>query len=249
MNPSRKELTERLLELIRTLKLDEKGKLPSERELAALLDTSRTMLREALISLEALGIIEMRGREGLFLVSSGPDELRNIIGQTNVWPVDVLAQIMQIRFILEPRIASTAARQRKEPDMQKLMHCIEELERAERDDSPEDAASWNTVLHVTIVSTLHNAMLSSFYQHIIDRMQTACRSLRIQIMGTTPEFTKSILRQHQQLVKAIADKDAEKAGALSEQHIIHTVRGLVSANQLTSISDMLEEQLKNNIPS
>lgn len=249
MNLSRKQLTEKLLKLIRGLKLDANGKLPSERELAGLLNVSRTMLREALISLEALGVIEMRGREGLFLISTNSEEIKNIIGQTNVCPVDILAQILQIRLILEPVIAKNAASQRTQYDVLKLEHCLKELERADDSNSPADAASWNTVLHVTIVNAIHNTMLSSFYQHLIERMQNACSSLRTEIMGTTPEFTQSILHQHQQTVKAIAEKDGERAYSLSEEHIVHTVKGLISSNQLSAISEVLKQQLKNEFLS
>lgn len=243
MNPSRKQLMEELLELIRTLQIGPNGRLPSERKLAETLNASRTMLREALISLEALGVIEMRGKDGLFLTSTSPEEIKNIVGQTNVWPVETLAEILQIRLLFEPDIMAFAAVNRTEEDVQKLLHCLEELDHVESLQTSGKAAEWNTILHSTIIKITNNNTLFSFYHYIIERMQNACQSLRMEIMGTTPEFTRTILKQHHDMVGAIIDRDAERARSLCREHLTHTIRGLIRSSQISPLSGLLKKSL------
>lgn len=73
MNPnnnSRKmflEIVKQLRQIIQDEKIAIGGKLPSERELAERLQVGRSTVREALRSLELLGIIETRRGEGTFL--------------------------------------------------------------------------------------------------------------------------------------------------------------------------------------
>ncbi len=65
MNETRKDLIRRLTDLVSQGNVVTGGKLPPERELAALLGTTRPLLREGLIALEALGLLEIRDRQGI----------------------------------------------------------------------------------------------------------------------------------------------------------------------------------------
>ena len=48
------------------------SRLPAERELATLLGVSRTSVREALISLEIGGLVEVRVGSGVFVIAGSP---------------------------------------------------------------------------------------------------------------------------------------------------------------------------------
>ena len=61
------EIVKQLRQLIADEKIPVGGKIPSERELAERLQVGRSTVREALRSLELLGIIETRRGEGTFL--------------------------------------------------------------------------------------------------------------------------------------------------------------------------------------
>lgn len=61
------EIVKQLRQLIHDEKVPIGGKLPSERELAERLQVGRSSVREALRSLELLGLIETRRGEGTFL--------------------------------------------------------------------------------------------------------------------------------------------------------------------------------------
>ncbi|WP_269920221.1 FadR/GntR family transcriptional regulator [Caldifermentibacillus hisashii] len=60
-------VVDEIITLLTTGKLKPGDKLPSELELVEMLNVSRSVLREALISLETLGVIERRTKEGTFI--------------------------------------------------------------------------------------------------------------------------------------------------------------------------------------
>lgn len=62
MSNSRQELAGKIYQAIKDKSLFCGGKLPPEREIAAIFKVSRTSAREALIVLETLGFIEVRGK-------------------------------------------------------------------------------------------------------------------------------------------------------------------------------------------
>lgn len=77
-------------------------KLPPERVLVDELGVSRTVLREALSSLEALGLIEVRGRRGRFVTSGGSSERSSSI--VSAWlhqHAPKILEVDEIRSVLE----------------------------------------------------------------------------------------------------------------------------------------------------
>ncbi|MDR0843058.1 MAG: GntR family transcriptional regulator, partial [Acidobacteriota bacterium] len=135
MNPTRKDLIQRLSGLISQGEIVKDGKLPSERELAALMGTSRPLLREALISLEALGYLDIRDRQGIFLAEEAQTQFLKTFDQAHVWPMDILAQVMEIRQIMDPGSTALAALRCKDEDIAKLDECLAVLEKIHVDKS------------------------------------------------------------------------------------------------------------------
>lgn len=239
MNCNRKILIEHIIEMIKSNEIGADGKFPSERDLAALLDVSRTTLREALIALDTLGVIEMRGKEGIFLINRTSEDIKKIVESANIWPFEEIAEIMQIRLLMEPNLIALAALNRTEPDIERLRHCLSELSRADENKKADEAAYWNTVLHALILKIANNNTLFSFYQHIFKRVQDSCHRLRIEIVRDTPEFTEIILEQHRGIVNAIINQDHEEGKRLGKEHILHTISGLKQSSQIIPFSKFL----------
>src|SRR5439155_21117540 len=82
--------------------------LPSERVLAEQLQVSRPSVREALRSLELLGVTESRPGGGTFMRIASPDALlRPLTALTRAHDIE---DILEVRALLEPALAELAAR-------------------------------------------------------------------------------------------------------------------------------------------
>src|SRR6266567_4333569 len=113
-------------------KLEPGHKLPPEREMAEQFETSRVALREALRSLEQEGMIEIkRGSGGGAFVADFDNALRALIDSLNT--VVKLGQaksghLTEVRSMLEPVMARTAAARATDDDLQALQSIVEAQE-------------------------------------------------------------------------------------------------------------------------
>ncbi|MFJ7934859.1 FadR/GntR family transcriptional regulator [Sporosarcina sp. NPDC096371] len=77
------------------------GKLPSERELAERLQAGRSTVREALRSLELLGLIETRRGEGTFLVDFKKHQLVEVLAAFIMQQPESVMDVKETRMIHE----------------------------------------------------------------------------------------------------------------------------------------------------
>jgi DNA-binding FadR family transcriptional regulator len=113
--------------------------LPSEGELAALLDVGKTSVREALRRLEAHGVVEVRRGKGLFVgaFGFGPliEHLPYGLQASNV----PLRQLLQARRALEEGLVCELAKVVTETDLERLDDLVDQMRaRAENGRVPAD---------------------------------------------------------------------------------------------------------------
>ncbi|GAA4750376.1 FadR/GntR family transcriptional regulator [Flavisolibacter ginsenosidimutans] len=95
------KVEESLVELLRQQKLKVGDSIPKELELAAALGVSRTVIREALLRLRMMGLIESKKKKGSVITS--PD-LFGIMGKSlnpHVLDQETLREMFEIRLVLE----------------------------------------------------------------------------------------------------------------------------------------------------
>ncbi len=104
----RNEIANRLRELIACGELRRGDKLPAERHLAEVLGVSRHSVREAIRSLEQQGVLASRRGDGTYVLDDRQELLYGPLGmaveQRNI------QEVLEFRKLLEPQIASLAAR-------------------------------------------------------------------------------------------------------------------------------------------
>jgi GntR family transcriptional regulator, transcriptional repressor for pyruvate dehydrogenase complex len=223
------------------------GKLPSERELASRLNTSRPLLREALISLEALGYLDIRDRQGIFLTGDNPNEALRALGQAHIWPMEILSQVMEIRQIMDPGATALAALRRRAGDIEKLEECISMMEKVQSEHNPREAslgAYWNTVLHSTIFKATGNTLLARLYEGLLEMSEKGISAMRSNVLNLgTPDTNKQVLEQHRNLVAAIRDANMDRAREASKAHLIYTINTMVQSSRVTPISNFFAQRM------
>jgi GntR family transcriptional regulator, transcriptional repressor for pyruvate dehydrogenase complex len=247
LNGTRRDLIQKLAALIFKGDLVIDGKLPSERELASKLNTSRTLLREALISLEALGYIDIRDRQGIFIAGDNPKEALQALSQAHIWPMEILSQVMEIRQIMDPGATALAALRRRAGDVEKLDECISMLEKINMEHDPREAslgAYWNTVLHSTIFKATGNTLLARLYESLLEMSEKGVAAMRNNVLNSgTPDTNKQVREQHRNLVAAIRDGDADRAREASKAHLIYTIGAMVQSSRVTPVSNFFAQRM------
>ncbi|MCB0170050.1 MAG: FadR family transcriptional regulator [Anaerolineae bacterium] len=116
------QIIDQIITVIRSDGLAIGEKLPSERQLAEVLGVSRSTLREAITTLSALGVLEIKPGKGTFVRAT------NISGSLASKVIKLMAAesspllALEMRTIIEPGIAAMVAEKRDEA-------CLEELEK------------------------------------------------------------------------------------------------------------------------
>ena len=107
--PLHEQIRDHLQDLIRSGQYERGSALPPERELAAQLGVSRHSLRQAVASLEAVGVVETRHGSGVYLTEQLPDEVVIRFADALFNVTRSIADAVEVRLAFEPFIARRAA--------------------------------------------------------------------------------------------------------------------------------------------
>ncbi|MCB5649939.1 GntR family transcriptional regulator, partial [Bifidobacterium breve] len=98
-------------------------RLPPEREIAEMLDVTRTVVREALIMLEIKGLVEVRRGAGIYVLDSSGSHNTDS-PDANVSNDAGPSELLQARQLLESNIAEFAALQATREDIVKMRQAL-----------------------------------------------------------------------------------------------------------------------------
>lgn len=237
MNETRREAIRQIMNVIHTDGMVVAGKLPTERRLAELTGLGRLSLREALIAMEGMGILEIRNRQGIYVNESRGEELSYLMEIVPVGPPsEVLGKAMELRLIVDPAAAAIAAARRKQSDVEKLEECMVKMRETRLcggDKEPERGAYWNSVLHSEIFHATDNILLVRVHDSLKSIIEKGVTSMRIRMPQTRPGWRDLILAQHGEIVRAIAEKDVPHARESMARHIRHTIENMKYLGQLS----------------
>ena len=193
--------------------------LPAERVLAEQFQVSRASVREALRSLELLGVTESRPGGGTFIRQASPDALLR--------PLAALARahdmrdILEVRELLEPALAGLAAERATGADVEALQDALRQQEEKVR--RGESFVEEDTRFHYLVAQAAKNELVLRMLHVIMDVLR-ASREEWLQ----SPERAKASLEGHRRLLAAIERRDSDDARAASEDHVHHVGAGLLT---------------------
>ncbi|OZC57114.1 GntR family transcriptional regulator [Rhodococcus sp. RS1C4] len=218
----RDQVEEQLREAILDGRFKQGAKLPPETELAQLFGVSRPTVREALGALVSSGLIrKIPGvAGGSFVNTVTPHSLSQMLSESmdtivRIGALDI-AEITEVRRLLEIPAAEWAARNRTDEDVAKIRSVIE-LQKNITIDDPE-IPEYDLRFHTAIGYASGNRLLAAFISSVHDATHPA------QFLDVTPEVAKKTVRQHIAIEAAIEARDPEKAGAAMREHLDFVLR-------------------------
>ena len=183
--------------------------IPSQRELAVRLKLSRASLREALLTLEAIGLIVTPPGRGTFTMTAWRH------GDYSV------KDVFQTRIMLESQIVRLGAAAVTAGQIEDLTRLTDQMERAWAAGDLLGNAEADFEFHGIIVSACPNRMLVDLYNANRDRIH----STQMQpIAITNPARMSSSISEHRQIVQTLGEGDANRAAEAIAIHIANTAR-------------------------
>ena len=217
-----------LQEQISLGKLKPGERLPSELNLCSLFGVGRTTVREALKSLVVRGLVTREGRAAMVtdpaVVSPTNHDLPGLAAQTSI------RQLFELRKLIEVRVAGWAALRAMPADLESMKRAID----AERMRDTE-AGNPNRMFHDALVSAAHNPALMQVYEsgrNIFFRLPFYWKLFdNAEVKNVRAARHELARRWHEQILKAIEERDAAEAEGAMFQHL-----------------DIMEKDLLNRLP-
>lgn len=206
-------VVQQLRDLIRNGRLRGGQKLPSERELAQRFEVGRSSLREAIRALELEGLVIIRPGAGSFISEESLDAaLGPLTGQLLAKQAE-LADVVELRLLLEPQVAALAAERALDADKRRLGEILREQEQAIG--RGESGAKADAAFHSAIATSIHNKAVSLLSSVLAD-VQAPMRDETLQ----TRERSVASVASHRVILDAIVTGNVEVAFHATRDHIL-----------------------------
>ena len=206
------EVFNQLHQLIKEGRFRARDQLPSERELAERFKVSRTSVREALRALESQGLIVSRTGTGNFVADLPVESLIGPLARLLIDEKRALADVFEMRKLIEPHIAALAAARATRTDIVQLKKIVaKQAEAVTRGETGVDA---DAELHFFISRTTRNQALQKLVSGLME-MLSRSREESLQ----TDKRRESSITAHRRIVAAIEKHDRSKARSEMLRHI------------------------------
>ncbi|MFP3042070.1 FadR family transcriptional regulator [Treponema primitia] len=204
------QIADQIYQFILQRQLAAGGKIPNEFELAQLFHVGRGTVREAIKLLIARNILEIRRGKGTF-VCEKPGMVDDPFGFAYTEnKLQLVADLVTIRYILEPEISSLAALSASEDEiseMKKIQLIIEELAQNGKDYSNEDIA-----FHTILAKSSRNMVMPNLIPVIHYGIDLYNHSLK-------KYETLKALSIHNDIIKAIEARNPDTAKQAMQNHL------------------------------
>lgn len=203
---------EELIALIREGNYGPGDKLPTEKELSETLGIGKNILREALRALVSRNIVVIRQGAGTFLtekpgVVEDPFGFRLVKNERKV-----VADLLQVRSILEPPIAALAAQNRTEEECSVLEEILAEME--EQMKKRADYFEYDARFHEQIAICSHNGIMEDLIPVITEGVRMFAKEV------ATQEYDHTLV-SHRKICEAIRRKCPMEAQQAMMYHILY----------------------------
>lgn len=213
-----------LIELFISKKVNMGDAIPKEIELAEILGVSRTVIREALLRLRLIGLIDSKKKRGAVLTN--PDLMRLLRKglHPTVLSDETLTDIFEMRLVLEVGMADLLFKHITEEDIAKLEKIV--ADEPKLPDRTLFSVEHEVAFHGMLYDISKNKTLKEFQQMLLPVFEYVHTSGLLESIPASDKFTS-----HQDLVEILKNGNAEQFRNGMRSHLdSHYLRIGISTN-------------------
>lgn len=202
----------RQIERLILKKLQPGDKLPSERELAETLGVSRSSIRDAIRSLELMGMVEPRQGAGTIVLEVSAESLINPLANALKRKEELVGELLDFRKMLEPPLAARAAANATPEEIEEMEDILDRQQK--KLSQGENAIAEDSEFHYTIALASGNSVVLKVLDTLMDLLRDT-RERSLQVEGRPQKSVAG----HRRILAAIKRHDAEGAKSAMRRHI------------------------------
>jgi len=241
------QIVEQFVEMIKRGEFEPGQKLPSERALSQKLNVSRTSLREALIALHMMGVVEIKPNQGTYFTTKTVPPILKEVTYINLGESPF--QILQARKVIEPNMAALAASQRDPDSLQHIESILGQINCTVYDHAL-DLALYNELdcdFHITIAKATQNPILIGIGYVINNLMR---QDLWMTLIKNTSNATQTGQQEgfsgHEAVYSAILSQNPHAAKKAMKDHLDWVEKVAIEADLFKETADPLASNGKTN---
>lgn len=203
------------------------ARLPSENAMAQHFQVSRTVIREAIASLRAEGLVETRQGSGAFVrrptapVGMDFDALTQESARS-------LLDLIEVRRGVEAEMAALAAARRSSKQLTEIKRALSRIEKAVA--AGQDGVEEDVDFHLSIAGATGNPQWVKLAGFFSQQVRMAVKVTRAN-EARRAEFAQQVCAEHEQIVAAIAARDPERARVAAATHMERAARRVTAADR------------------
>lgn len=228
-----RQIADQLKQLIDNNEFPPGSRLPAERELASQLQVSRASVREALIALEVIGLVDVRVGNGVIvrqqpgapsqepvMSQAGRNQWTDVDDELNI-ELDFTAELppfslLQTRRLIEPETAALAARNASDEELAAIRQAYQQNCRDNRQGSATHPG--DRLFHIRIAQASGNPAYAFIIAHLLGhRYGTMFRSL--QQHYTPQDMPHRSESEHLEILTALEARDSRAAKKAMKEHL------------------------------
>lgn len=206
------EVVRQIQDFIVSGRLEPGDRLPPERELAQRLQVSRGSLRDAIRTLELVGLVRSRQGEGTLICDVSPEALLGPLSTALVRKRELVAELLDVRKMIEPRLAARAAAHATPEQIARLEDVLHRQGLKMRRGEP--AVEEDSEFHYTIALAARNGVVLKIVDMLMDLLKDS-REHGLQVPGRLERSFKG----HRRVLRAIRLHEPRAAEAAMRRHL------------------------------
>ncbi len=187
--------------------------LPPEGEIASTLEVSRVSVREAVKILQALGIVEVRHGNGLFVRGLNFDALLEILSYSLLFDLSSLKELYQVRQLFEVAMLKDVIENFQEEHIRACYSHLHVWEQNLADGKP--FREQDRLFHVTLCQAIGNKLLVELENIFWIAYSNAVNKTFVDIDEAAYQIT---LNNHYKILAAVEERNVELAQQLMADH-------------------------------
>jgi GntR family transcriptional repressor for pyruvate dehydrogenase complex len=187
-------------------------RLPPERDLALKFGVARSSIRDAIRTLEVMGILEPRQGHGTVVREVTADSLVIPLASVLMRKREMIAELLDVRRMIEPALAGRATVNASEEELKHLEDILDRQRQKMRRGEP--SIDEDSEFHYTIAQAARNSVVLQVLDLLMDLLRES-RNRSLQVPGRMERSYQG----HRRILRAIQRRDPGAAEAAVRKHL------------------------------
>ncbi|HJW73109.1 MAG TPA: FadR/GntR family transcriptional regulator [Geothrix sp.] len=214
------EIVEQIKQFISNGKLKPGDKLLPERELAEKLGVSRASVREAIRTLDILGVIDIKPGGGTFIRETDNDDIIRPLAMFLAVEQNSLLDMFEMRRIFETATAGLAAQRATSDELEEIQATLVGMREGLNVNDPEKGEEFDAAFHFAVAEATHNTLLIKLFKTVSAEFAKANSAARLRLYHDNELNAQKIIDQHTDIYEAIRSRSPEAASEAMLTHLL-----------------------------